>query len=91
MSMSTYVVAFRPPNERWREMKAVYDACILAGIDTPDEVHDFFNGEMPDTSGVEIRIDDILEKWGDDSRDGYQLELSKLPKEVTVIRFYNSW
>jgi len=91
MSMSTHVVAFRPPDERWHKMKAIYDACLLAHISIPDEVEDFFNGEEPDESGVEIDIDNILQEWGDDSRDGYQLELSRLPKEVTIIRFYNAW
>jgi len=91
MSMSTHVVAFRPPDERWHNMKFVYDACVQAGIPIPDEVENFFNGEEPDESGVEIDIDNILQKWGDDSRDGYQLELSRLPKEITIIRFYNAW
>lgn len=89
--MSTHVVAFRPPDETWRRMKAVYDACETGGIPMPNEVADFFDDEPPDESGVEIDINDILKEWSDESRAGYQLELSKLPKGITVLRFYNSW
>lgn len=91
MSMSTHVVGFRPPDEKWRKMKAAYDACQLAGISIPDEVDEYFNGETPDEAGVEVEIDSILEEWGDDSRQGYQIDITKLPKDVKILRFYNSW
>lgn len=91
MSMSTHVVGFRPPDEKWRKMKAVYDSCQSAGIDIPDEVDEYFNGETPDEAGVEVEIDSILEEWGDDSRQGYQIDIAKLPKNVKILRFYNSW
>lgn len=89
--MSTHVIAFRPPDEKWRKMKAIYDACTAGGIDVPDEVDDFFDGKSPDENGVEVDIDNILDEWQDDSRAGYQLELSKLPAKITILRFYNSW
>ena len=72
-------------------MKAAYDVCQLAGIEIPDEVDKFFNGETPDEAGVEVEIDSILDEWGDDIRQGYQVDLSKLPKDVKILRFYNSW
>ncbi len=52
MSMSTHIVGFRPPNEKWKQMKAVYDACVKAEIDAPSEVRKFFNDEPPDPEGV---------------------------------------
>jgi len=92
MSMSTHVIAFRPPDKKWHRMKAIYDACVAGDIEIPDEVEDFFNGE-PDEKGVEVEIDKIVEDWDDGcgSGSGYQIELSKLPKGITVLRFYNSW
>lgn len=91
MGMSTHVIAFHPPDEKWRKMKAIYDACVAGDIEIPDDVNDFFNGEPPDESGVEVEIDKILEKWSDEDRSGYQIEISKLPKGITILRFYNSW
>lgn len=91
MGMSTHVIAFRPPDEKWRRMKAIYDACVAGDIEIPVEVDDFFNDKHPDENGVEVDIDEILEKWSDESRSGYQIEISKLPKGITILRFYNSW
>jgi hypothetical protein len=45
MGMSTRVIAFRPADEKWKEMKDIYDACYKAGIRLPEEVDDFFDGE----------------------------------------------
>jgi len=42
-------------------------------------------------NGVEVDIDKILEKWSDEDRSGYQIEISKLPKGITILRFYNAW
>lgn len=89
MSMSTHVIGFKPPDAKWKKMKEVWDACEKAGIDPPKEVSEFFNYENPDENGVEVELD--AAEWGDDGRQGYEIEVSKLPKGVTIIRFYNSW
>ena len=91
MSMSTHIIAFRPPDEDWLKMKQVYDACLTAGIDIPDQVASFFGDDRPDDTGVRIDIDHLLEEWQEDSRQGFQLELSKLPADIKILRFYNSW
>lgn len=56
MSMSTHVTGFRPPDERWQAMKAVWDACTAAKTQIPDEVMAFFGDEAPDPRGVEVKI-----------------------------------
>lgn len=89
MGMSTHVIGFRPPDERWRQMKAVWDTATLAGVEIPDEVVRFFGDEEPDPAGLEIELP--LAEWGDDSREGYELQVADIPDGVTVIRFYNSW
>lgn len=92
MGMSTHVIGFRPPDDKWKKMKHIYDACMEGGIDVPDEVDNFFNGEPPDDQGVEVDLDDCLTEYDDkDYRAGYELDVKKLPKDVTIIRFYNSW
>lgn len=89
MSMSTHVIGFVPPDEEWKKMKAIWDACNKAKIDPPDEVQDFFDGEVPSEKGQEVEIPH--REWGDENRQGIEVEINKLPKNVKLIRFYNSW
>jgi hypothetical protein len=96
MGMSTHVKGFKPPGEKWQQMKAVYDACMAANIEVPGEVSGYFEDGTPDPNGVEIRESELtaagaLRDWKDDNRDGFEIDVTKLPADVTVIRFYNSW
>ena len=89
MGMSTHVIGFRPPDEKWKAMKAVWDSCKAAGVDPPKGVNEFFDWQEPDAAGVEVKIK--AREWSDDSREGYEIDVESLPKDVKVIRFYNSW
>lgn len=91
--MGTYVVFFKPPDEKWEQMKAVWDACEKAGIDPPDEVTDFFDGEPPDEEGVRSNGEEheSVEEWNDAHSSGYKVNVTKLPKDVRYIIFKNSW
>ena len=94
MGMSTHVVGFRPPDKKWLKMKAAYEACEAADIAVPDDIEDFFDGEGPsDKPGMEVQIKrtEAVKEWSDDSRSGYEIDVTKLPKDVTVIRVYNSF
>ena len=96
MGMSTGVVGFKPPDDKWKAMKAVWDACKAAGVPAPKAVEDYFGEVPPDESGVYVS-QRALEKAGavrnytEDSQQGFEVLLDKLPKDVTIIRFYNSW
>ena len=92
MSMSSYVVAFRPPDETFKKMMDVYKTCCEAGVDLPKKVSEFFDDTEPDPKGVEIDIKDAVEEWNDgEMSEGFQVDLEKLPKGVKYIRFYNSY
>lgn len=96
MGMSIHVTAFKPPDETWRKMKAVWDSCETAGVDPPNEVTKYFNYEYPDERGVEINENSLRElgaaaKYNETDRSGFEVDLSKLPPDVKVIRFYCSW
>jgi hypothetical protein len=92
MSMSTHVVGFRPPDKKWKAMKKLWDACSEAGVDPPKEVEEFFNYKPPDEAGVEVELPETcLKEYEADMTEGYEIDVTKLPKDVTVIRFYNSW
>lgn len=89
MGMSTHVIGFIPPDDRWREMKGAWDACEKAGIPIPKSVQSFFNDEPPDSAGVEVEI--AVREWSNDYANGYELDLGDVPAAVKTIRFYNSW
>ncbi len=93
MGMSTHVKGFRPPDEKWKKMKAAWDACEAAGTAIPKEVLEFFDHEPPDSAGVEIELEEeeCCAEYRDDCRDGFEIDVTKLPKGLTLIRFYNSY
>lgn len=88
MSMSTHVVGFVPPDKQWKQLKAIHDACKAAGVDVPYAVESVIGSE-PTDHGREVDIE--VEEWFSTGREGYDVDMSKLPPEVTVVRFYNSW
>jgi hypothetical protein len=75
-------------------MKAVYDACHSAGVPAPREVVAFFGNASPKDRGMAVEIegcDAVKRMWFDESREGFEIELGKLPSDISVIRFYNAW
>lgn len=93
MGMSTHVTGFKPADDKWKKMKHVYDACETAGIEKPHEVAQFFNFCAPDDNGVVIDIEksEACRVWRRDSASGFEIDVKKLPENVTIIRFENSW
>lgn len=89
MGMSTHVIGFVPPDEKWKKIKAIYDACEAADIKMPDDVIDFFGGYPPDKNGQEIKIKE--QEWSNKYSSGIEINLSDVPKHVKIIRFYNTW
>lgn len=91
MSMSTHVIGFHPPDEKWQKMKIIWDACVNADVSIPKEVMEFFGDEDPDDAGVEVDLDDALENFNELGKSGFDVILSKLPGSIDRLRFYNSW
>ncbi len=94
MSMSTHVYGVTPPDDDWKAMKKVVEACEAAGIAYPPEVEKFFNYERPDDKGVIFNIEDsdAVAEWNDgDMCNGYEIDISKLDASVKIIRVVNSW
>lgn len=92
MSMSTTVVGFMPADEKWVQMKAIFDNCIINGIDPPQEVWEFFGGDSPEGDpGRIVKLDSILTPITSNCESGYELEVAKIPANVKFIRFINSW
>jgi hypothetical protein len=97
MGMSTHVTGFRPADETWRKMKAVWDACEEAGTEIPKEVATFFGDEEPDEAGVELEYGALkkagaVREWDDGvSCNGYEILVDKIPPDVKIVRVYNSY
>lgn len=92
MGMSTHVVGFIPPDEQWHKMVKVYNACRAAGLPVPKECEVFFDYEDPaGLPGREVVLKKGVQEYRADMRDGYDIHLDQLPKEVKIIRVYNSY
>jgi hypothetical protein len=91
--MSTHIKGFKPPNQKWRDMKAVWDTCEEADVEPPKEVYDFFEGEAPDEAGVEVDLEKLpcVKTHNADMQEGFEVYVNNLPEDITVIRFYNSY
>lgn len=89
MSTSYSIVGMRPPDEKWKEMKAVWDACKAANVEIPDAVGDFFDDDEPDPKG--IAIDLLSSEHSDEFRNWHTLSISDIPNNITEIRFVESW
>ena len=80
------VYAIRPPDAKFKKMKAVYDACKAAGLDTPDDVDEFFDYEEPDEMGTQVALEDVGLLEGEYEL-GFQVAISTIPKWASHIRF----
>lgn len=98
MSMSTDVIAFLGRNEdEWQKMLSVYNACFNAGVAFPKEVNAFFSevldeGYDPnDSPGKVIEIKNAVTEFSSEMQSGFDIDITKLPKGVKIVRVYNSY
>jgi hypothetical protein len=96
MSMNSHVVGIKEPTEEFKKKYAAYRACEEAGVKTPKEILDFFDGisfKYVDATGMEVDLEKsgAVQKWKADSQDGFEVVVDKIPAGVTRIRFVNSW
>lgn len=105
MSMSTNVVAFRDMDGEFSRMLDIKQFCDQKKVSYPQEVKDYFkdvdledytpDGDLDDgdlhDAMLKVDISAALQEWSDDSSEGYEVDVAKLPSDVKTIRFYNSW
>lgn len=93
MGMSMHVFGIAPPDETWQKMYAVYKACNDADVATPAEVDQFFGGAKPDPAGVVIDLtkNQATKDYSAECETGFDVDITKLPKHIKIIRFMNSW
>jgi len=91
MSMSTTVYGIVPPDEKFKQMKKIYDDCKDADIEPPEAVSEFFDWETPDDAGMTVSLDDVESEYSDEYSSGIEIELSKLDPKIKTLRFVNGW
>lgn len=93
MGMNTTVYGIVPPDDIWKLMKKVVDACDAVGIEWPDEVSDFFNDEPPDEKGVIVDIENTpgVIEYNSEMCNGFEVDITKLDPNIKIVRFVNSW
>lgn len=100
MGMSSGIVGFRDldGDSEFQKMLAVKKACEAAEVDYPQEVKDYF--EYPEESEELLRrekahidIQYAVEDAPDchSAEEAWIVDITKLPKECTKVRFGNSW
>jgi hypothetical protein len=82
MSMFLNVVGIRPVDEKYKQMKTIWDACISAGIEVPDKVNEYFDWEEPNENGVVV---DIRNSFVERNDWNIVVDITKLPPDVTLI------
>jgi hypothetical protein len=100
MSMSLFVVGLQAKDEQFRKMKKILDLCNETEIEPPDEVTQYFSDldwdeerehGSDDDHLFTVEIDSAVSEWNGEEVSGLQVELAKLPKNVTHLRFYPRW
>lgn len=93
MSQSMHVIGVGKPDENHRKMYAAYQSCLAAGISIPDEINEYFDWSTPNENGrkIELRRGDSIKEYKADMREGFDVDLSKLPPNITHVRFFVSY
>ncbi len=105
MGHSSSVYAISPPSEQdldaTRKMKAVWDACVQAGVPVPEKVTAFFAIHPAEPVAKVTRlyegsfgtITQALRPYGKvgSGEEGYEVDLDKLPAGTKTIRFVCHW
>jgi hypothetical protein len=97
MSISFRIEVFKAPDDKWRQMKAVWDSCSEARVAIPSAVLDYFEQDSPKSQGVEIHNfveDSCVRDLGREDYDGFTVDLKQLRSkhpDITHINFVISY
>lgn len=94
MGVSLHIEGIKPADSDFKKKYDAYKACISAEIPLPAELNSYFNYVPPDPLGVKVSLRysndeaikaSITEYHGDYS-GGYDIDLTKLPKDIKILR-----
>lgn len=88
-----YVYILRDVAAVEKAMKSILEGCSKLGIEPPPEVRQFFQQTFADGMLVELLPPDhpAMKSFDDDMKSGWEVELSKLPPDVKVLRFFHDY
>jgi hypothetical protein len=90
--MSTHIYGIKPADQKFADMKLVWDTCEKMGISPPQEVWEFFGKEEPDPAGVITELPaECITPIEEEFREGCYIDIRKLPLDVKIIKFVNSY
>ncbi|MNV77950.1 hypothetical protein D3C71_1714140 [compost metagenome] len=82
--MGSFIQGIKPPDEKWKAMKKIWDACVEADVVIPKDVVGYFGLEEPNPQGVIVDIGSALIPLGEE-HDGCMVDMTKLPPDVKWI------
>lgn len=92
MSMSTYIQVLKPKTKEYEKKLNIYKSCKELNISVPQEILDFFDGEVCEEGIITEIPKEAMREYADDCcREFFEVDLKKLPKNATMIRFVNSY
>jgi hypothetical protein len=96
MGMSRHIQAFIPEtDEEFKKHKKILLMCLEHKVSLPKETAEYFGSNdaeeylLDEKLQIELEKDVHYKEWSDESCEGFEVDLSKLPKEVTILRFFN--
>ena len=92
MSMCSYVHGLKPKTEEYEKKLLVYKICEELNINPPREIEDYFDGEVCEEGIVTELPKEAIREYSDECCNDYiEVDLTKIPSDVTKIRFANSY
>jgi hypothetical protein len=102
MGMSSRIQGIREPDEKFKKFIKIIKSLEDAGLsweDAPEEIQKFFDYDEPNHEGILIEmgstygriLHESVTLHKEEMEDGFVVDISKLPKNITKIRFVNNY
>jgi hypothetical protein len=88
MSNSISIQGVIPKDEKYKKMKAVWDACYEAGVALPEAVKRFFDYGALLEAGVQIPLNDHECCKKNPDTQVHTIEIDDLPKAIKIIHLH---
>ena len=91
MGISVNIQGLKPVTEDYKKRLYIYKSCRELGIRPPEEIEEYFEYDSePCDEGIIVRFKENVVKESSDAdycRYYYDVDLSKLPNDITKVRF----
>ncbi len=94
MSISIFIRAIKPADEKHKKMLEIYRLCKQSNISCPQEVLNYFGDTEPNELGVVIDHYDLpiecRQEFSRDEECGFKIDTSYLPSDVRYLEVFLS-